>query len=95
MPCVYILYSESTDKFYVGSSREETATNRLRSHNSEKGRFTRGGRPWRLVYEEWVSDYTEARKRENFLKSGVGRRWIKEKFKDGMEGWPSGLRRRA
>jgi putative endonuclease len=94
MPCVYILYSEGTKKFYVGSSREESANNRLRSHNSGKSKSTKGGRPWRLVYEEYASDYTEARKKENYLKSGAGRRWFKENFKI-MEGWPSGLRRRS
>ncbi len=94
MPCVYILYSEGTNKFYVGSSRNGSADNRLKSHNAGKSKSTKGGRPWRLIYEEQSSDYGEARKKENFLKSGVGRGWIKESSKV-MEGWPSGLRRRS
>ena len=86
MPCVYILYSEGTNKFYVGSSREGSADNRLKSHNTGKSKSTKGGRPWRLIYEEQASDYTDARKKENFLKSGVGRRWIKDCFKDRRDG---------
>ncbi len=94
MPCVYILYSGGTNKFYVGSSRDGSADNRLKSHNAGKSKSTKGGRPWKLIYEEQASDYTEARRKENVLKSGVGRRWIKESFRI-TEGWPSGLRRRS
>ncbi len=86
MSCVYILYSQSKDKFYVGSSREDNANQRLRSHNSGRNRSTRSGRPWRLIYEEQCEDYGEARKKENFLKSGVGRKWIKERFKIRRDG---------
>ncbi len=86
MACIYILYSEGTDKFYVGSSRENSAENRLKSHNLGRSRSTKGGRPWRLIYEEQTSDYTEARRREIFLKSGVGRRWIRESFKSRRDG---------
>ena len=78
MASVYILYSESLRKYYVGSSREDTAQSLVAGHNSGKARSTRPGRPWKLVYEEKLSHYTEARKRENFLKSGQGRMWAKE-----------------
>ncbi|MBS3920000.1 MAG: hypothetical protein KG012_14055, partial [Deltaproteobacteria bacterium] len=63
------------------SSREGSADNRLKSHNAGKSKSTKAGRPWRLIYEEQTSDYTGARKKEIFMKSGVGRRWIKESFK--------------
>ena len=94
MPCVYVLYSKSTNRFYVGSSRKGNADGRLKSHNAGKSKSTKAGRPWSVIYEEQRSDYTDARKEENYLKSGVGRRWIKEKFET-AEGWPSGLRRRS
>ena len=80
MPCVYILYSISKNRFYVGSSRKDGAEGRLKSHNAGKNKSTKAGRPWGLIYEEQCSDYTDARKKENYLKSGVGRRWIKEEF---------------
>ena len=80
MPCVYVLHSASTQKFYVGSSRENDSTVRLKAHNAGKTRSTKFGRPWILFYEERFSDYTQAQKRENILKSGQGREWIKEKF---------------
>lgn len=86
MACIYILYSEGADKFYVGSSREDSADKRLKSHNSGRGKSTKGGCPWRLIYEERTSDYADARKREIFLKSGVGRKWNKENFKIRRDG---------
>jgi len=80
MACIYILLSGTTKKFYVGSSRENNAGSRLKSHNSGKTRSTKCGRPWLVVYEERYENYRDARKREFFLKSGVGRKWIKENF---------------
>ncbi|MFH1875099.1 MAG: GIY-YIG nuclease family protein [Pseudomonadota bacterium] len=76
MAVVYILYSKKTKKRYIGSSRENTAEIRLISHNDGKVRSTKFGRPWKIILEEKYNTYTEARKRENFLKSGVGRQFI-------------------
>ena len=80
MACVYILYSKYWKKFYVGSSRNDEARARLSSHNAGKTRSTKGGREWVLINEEKCLNYTQARKRENFLKSGAGRKWIRENF---------------
>jgi putative endonuclease len=78
MPCVYILKSQVISKIYVGSSRESSAVIRLNSHNAGRVRSTKAGRPWAVVFTEACENYTLARQRENFLKSGVGRKWIKE-----------------
>ena len=80
MTCVYILRSKVTDKFYIGSSREDNASIRLKAYNAGKSRSTKSSRPWFIVREEQYGTYREARQRENFLKSGVGRKWIKDKF---------------
>ena len=82
MPCVYILQSQLNTRFYVGSSREDTAITRLARHNSGQVRSTKSFRPWELAHQEKFINYTDARKRENFLKMGVGRLWIKENFKN-------------
>ena len=79
MSYTYILYSSSTNKFYIGSSRRDSQT-RLEEHNQGKTKSTKAGVPWQFVWEEEHLHYSEARKREIFLKSGVGRNWIKEKF---------------
>ncbi len=90
MPCIYILYSEGRNRFYTGSSKEDNADSRLKSHNAGKTKSTKAGQPWKVIYEEQHTDYTAARKREIFLKSGVGRKWIKEQFGHYKEEWPSG-----
>ena len=73
---VYVLYSDSHGKFYVGMS--QNLEKRLVAHNSGKAKFTKGLRPWRLVYSEFVGARIDARKRELFLKSGQGRDFIKK-----------------
>ena len=83
MPCVYILHSFKTKKIYIGSSHEDTADTRLRSHNSGKTKSTKFGRPWVIIHQEQFLTYTEARKREIFFKSGQGRKLIKEGGQDG------------
>jgi putative endonuclease len=79
MAVTYILYSEKMNKFYTGSSRTDAAS-RLMAHNAGHTRSTKSGRPWVLVLEERRATYTDARQRENFLKSGAGRKWIGENF---------------
>ena len=77
----YILFSKKSNKFYVGSSRD-SAKQRLEAHNKGKTRSTKFERPWVLLHVERYETYTEARKRELFLKTGVGRQWIKRLYGD-------------
>ncbi|MDP2364922.1 MAG: GIY-YIG nuclease family protein, partial [Ignavibacteria bacterium] len=49
---------------------------RIKEHNTCKSKFTKGGIPWTLVYQESFKTNSEARKRELFLKSGVGRKLL-------------------
>ena len=83
MACVYILKSEVTGKKYVGSSRDNNPDTRLREHNFKGVRSTKSGCPWIVIHQEQISNYSEARKRENFLKSGQGRIWIKQNIFSG------------
>jgi len=70
----YVLWSESLRKRYIGSCRDVEI--RLKEHNTGKQRFTKGGIPWILVYREEYSDYSSARKREIYLKTGQGRKYL-------------------
>ncbi len=80
MACVYILFSKTRQLFYKGSSRDNDAQSRLKAHNNDDVRSTKSGLPWKLIHVEVFSDYPLARKREVFLKSGAGQKWIKENF---------------
>ena len=79
MVFVYILKSEVSEKMYVGMTQD--LSRRLAEHNSGKSKFTKGYKPWKLLYSEKLDDYKEARKREKYLKSGQGRDWIKENMR--------------
>ncbi|HBV33690.1 TPA: endonuclease [Patescibacteria group bacterium] len=72
--CVYVLKSGRDGIRYVGSGAD--ARTRLLRHNLGDYRFTKGHRPWMLIYEEQYETRSEAVKRELFLKSGQGRRFL-------------------
>lgn len=57
---------------------------RLKEHNSGKTSSTKGYRPWKLVYYEIFEIEKDAIAREKFLKSGIGREFLKKKL------WPRG-----
>ena len=77
---IYILQSEKGGNLYVGST--ENLEDRLKKHNGGKVRSTKSRRPFKLIYSEELSSRTEARKRENYLKSGAGREWVKKEIKE-------------
>src|SRR3989344_6889619 len=73
---VYVLWSVKLRKRYVGSAKNPNE--RLGEHNTGKSRFTKGGIPWMLIHTEKYDSISSARKREIFLKSGIGRKWLDE-----------------
>jgi len=76
---VYVLWSDKLRKRYTGSCKDIPI--RFRQHNNGESKFTKGGIPWKLIHSEEYLTKTEARKREIFLKTGVGRKWLDEKIK--------------
>ncbi len=73
---VYILYSASHNKIYIGFTSDLQA--RIKSHNelATKG-WTIRFRPWKIVHVETFKNKLEAMKREKELKSAKGREFIK------------------
>ena len=72
---VYALLSEKTNEIYVGMTIH--LDQRVKEHNSGKSKFTKGRMPWKLVYSEICNGRLEARKRELYLKSGIGKEFLK------------------
>lgn len=72
---VYVLYSPSFQKIYIGYTSD--LENRLRSHNelASKG-WTIKFRPWQLVFSEEYPDKKQAMAREKNLKGAKGREEI-------------------
>jgi putative endonuclease len=67
---VYILWSASARKFYIGISEGPAA--RLMQHNSGVSKWTARHAPWEIVHVERMQDYSEARERELLLKRQKG-----------------------
>jgi putative endonuclease len=66
MGFVYILQSDSTGKFYVGST--DHLERRVQEHQRGKNLATRGRGPWNLVYSEKYESLHDARSREAEIK---------------------------
>ncbi|MDD5032854.1 MAG: GIY-YIG nuclease family protein [Candidatus Pacebacteria bacterium] len=73
---VYILKSLTAKKSYVGLTVD--LDRRLKEHNSGKHFYTRRYLPWEIVSFEERENLLEARKREKYLKSAAGRRYLKK-----------------
>ncbi|MDD2796967.1 MAG: GIY-YIG nuclease family protein [Bacteroidales bacterium] len=63
----YILYSEKTLRFYIGSTGN--IDDRIKRHNQGRSTYTKTGIPWKLVYTEPFKTKAEAYQREMELKS--------------------------
>jgi putative endonuclease len=80
---IYVLYSPSFNKIYIGYTSD--INNRFLAHNELPTQgYTIKYRPWVIAYTKKTSTKTEALKREKQLKSEKGRKFIwdiiKEKF---------------
>ena len=77
---VYILFSYSKDKFYIGftSNIEE----RIIRHNQKSKGFTGNNNDWKIVYSETFSEKSEAIAREKQIKSWKSKIKIQELIKN-------------
>jgi putative endonuclease len=75
MITVYAIKSETNGDIYVGMAKD--AEKRLKEHNAGKNRYTKGLRPWKIIYRETHPNWEEARKREKYFKSGTGKEFLK------------------
>ncbi|MDD2786150.1 MAG: GIY-YIG nuclease family protein [Patescibacteria group bacterium] len=81
MNCVYILYSKTRDKYYIGSTID--IERRLCDHNYGNTASTKGGRPWICVFTMETSSLSEARALERRLKSYKSRVVIEKMINEG------------
>ena len=73
---VYILRSQSTSRYYVGQT--DNLEQRLKRHNSNLVRATKGFAPWELVHFEEYETRSEAMKREKEIKNKKSRKYIEK-----------------
>jgi putative endonuclease len=75
---VYVLHSESDGMLYTGCTKE--LRNRLNLHNAGQVSSTKERRPLTLVYYEYCIDKRDAFKREKYLKTTYGKRYLKNRM---------------
>lgn len=54
---------------------------RFNKHNANKHGFTKGRGPYELIYYEACHNQQDAMSREKYLKSGQGKRYLKNRLK--------------
>ena len=87
MNYTYVLLSERDGRFYTGSTTDLRA--RVPSHAAGRVRSTASRAPLVLIYYEACADLDDARRRERFLKTGKGKRYLNNR----LTGYLSAIRR--
>jgi putative endonuclease len=75
----YILRSLKTNRWYTGYTGD--LKKRFKEHNSGYNFSTKLNRPFDLIYYEACLSEDDAEAREKFLKSGPGKRYLKNRLK--------------
>lgn len=88
MHYVYVLQSDSDQGLYIGYSAN--LRRRLAEHQSGLAMATSYRGPWQLIYCEAYSEEADARGREEFLKSGAGRKHLQKQCRNHFATRPAG-----
>jgi putative endonuclease len=83
---VYILRSDSDYGLYIGFSTD--LRRRIKEHQEGKAFATSFRGPWRLIYYEAYLEEADALGRERYLKSGGGRRFLKNQLRNYLQKHP-------
>jgi putative endonuclease len=75
---IYVLRSDHDQRFYTGTSRDLRA--RMKLHADGRVRSTVHRRPLTLVYYEACIDLDDAFRGERFLKTGKGKRFLRNRL---------------
>lgn len=76
---VYVLQSIKNKRWYTGSTNN--LRKRFTEHQKKLSIYTKGRGPFRLLYYEASLSEEDARAREKYLKSGMGKRYLKNRLK--------------
>jgi putative endonuclease len=71
--------SKKDGQWYIGSTKN--MQKRILTHNAGNNLSTKKGVPWGIIYCEVSVNKFDARAREKYLKSGQGRRYLKNRLK--------------
>jgi putative endonuclease len=74
----YVLKNK-TGRLYTGSTKD--LRKRLKEHHEKRSEYTSTTGPYTLIYYEACLNEQDARSRETYLKSGYGKRYLKERLR--------------
>jgi putative endonuclease len=74
-----VLQSQKDQNWYTGHTKN--LKKRLKEHNDGKNLSTKNRRPLKLIYFEGCLNEEDSRARKKYLKSGMGKRYIKNRLK--------------
>ncbi|MBP9103514.1 MAG: GIY-YIG nuclease family protein [Chitinophagaceae bacterium] len=72
---IYAIKSLSRNYLYVGMTND--LERRIAEHNNGENKSTKAYRPFKLIYSETFPDRISARAKEKYLKSGIGKEFLK------------------
>ena len=81
---VYVLLSQKDGQFYMGYTRN--VHKRVEQHNSGHVQATKSRLPMKLIYWEGCINQQDATRREKYLKTAWGKRYLKGRVKDYLMG---------
>jgi len=73
---IYIIYSRSFNKYYVGSCHN--LQQRLDDHLNSRSKYTKSAKDWELKYSESFASRSEAYQREMQIKKMKSRIYIEK-----------------
>ncbi len=81
---VYALKSLKDGKFYIGFTKD--ISKRLAAHNNGQVQATRNRFPFEIVYYEASRNINDAVKREKYLKTTYGKRYLINRLRNDLDG---------
>jgi len=77
----YVYVLKSPKQFYTGSTSD--LWNRFTEHQAGQSKSTKGRGPWKIIYYEASVSKKDALRRERYLKTAWGRRYLKTRLENG------------
>lgn len=79
MQYVYVLRSKKDNKWYTGYT--SNLRKRFKERNGNKEFSIKSRTPFELIYYEACNNIQDGQSREKYLKSGMGKRYLKNRLK--------------
>jgi putative endonuclease len=82
---VYVIQSLRDEQWYTGYTND--LKRRLSEHNQQKNFSTKLRAPFKLIYYEACRNSLDAKRREKFLKTGMGKRYLRNRIKSDLDSY--------